>query len=148
MTEFEQLFNLDDVPPSWRHCFLDQCPRCAQCLRYQTGQRLADGDTAGLSIFPTVLRLAACPYFKQIRIVKLAYGFKPLFAEVRQKDFTPLHAELMGYIGSKTSYYRYDWGENMLTPEQQQDILSIFARYGYTDGLRFEHYRRHIDYSN
>ncbi|MDY6033294.1 MAG: DUF6078 family protein, partial [Alloprevotella sp.] len=46
-----------------------------------------------------------------------------------------------------TSYYRYQRGERLLTPEQQQWILKLFASKGYTDQLLFEHYVESYDFS-
>ena len=43
-------------------------------------------------------------------------------------------------------YYRYHHGENMLSPSQQQDILNILAKFGTTDGLRFDHYVEDWDF--
>jgi hypothetical protein len=50
-------------------------------------------------------------------------------------------------LGSHTSYYRYHRGEKLLTPEQQQWILDLFAQYGYTNELHFDSYRDMIDFS-
>ena len=37
-------------------------------------------------------------------------------------------------------YYRVHHGENMLTPEEQEEIMKILAQYGSTEGVRFDHY--------
>ena len=37
-------------------------------------------------------------------------------------------------------------GENKLSPSQQQDILNILAKFGSTDGIRFDHYVEDWDF--
>jgi hypothetical protein len=44
-------------------------------------------------------------------------------------------------------YYRYHHGENLLSPQQQEDIMNILARYGSTDGLAFDHYVTDFDFT-
>lgn len=63
------------------------------------------------------------------------------------RDERSLRNNIADYLGSKTSYYRYSRGDRKLTPEQQADILGIFAEWGYdTSDMRFEHYREAIDF--
>ena len=80
-------------------------------------------------------------------MIHAAYGFTPLFKEVKHKDYTLLRDKMKEYLGSHTTYYRYNSGEHKLTPEQQQWILDLFARYGYTENLTFEHYQDIVDFS-
>jgi hypothetical protein len=42
------------------------------------------------------------------------------------------------YLGGNGTYYRYDHGERLLTPEQQDWIINLFKQYGYTDNLEFD----------
>ena len=50
------------------------------------------------------------------------------------------------YLGGNTTYYRYHNGERLLTPEQQEWIINLFRRHGYTDELRFDEYRDLYDF--
>ena len=52
----------------------------------------------------------------------------------------------MDYLGSRGTYYRYQSGERLLTPEQQQKILQLFTAKGY-NGLSFEHYVETYDFT-
>ena len=141
------LFNFDEVPNGWQLCFCDGCPRHADCLRYVAGQQVPDSLTWGNAVYPSAYRNGNCRHFKQIRVIHAAYGFAPLFREVKQKNYTPLREKMKTYLGGHGTYYRYNRGERLLTPEQQQWILDLFARYGYKDGLAFEHYCDVIDFS-
>lgn len=140
-------FNFDEVPRSWCFCFCEGCRKHDDCLRYQTGLLVPDSMTWGEAVFPTAHKKSDCPHFKPIRIIHAAYGFAPLFSNVKQKDYTPLREKLKAYLGGHGTYYRYNRGERLLTPEQQQSILNLFASYGYTEGLSFEHYRDVMDFT-
>lgn len=70
----------------------------------------------------------------------MAWGFKKLFYDVKQRDASIIRVHLKCYLGSHSKYYRYANGIYKLTPEQQERILNIFKRYGYTQGLEFDHY--------
>lgn len=142
------LFNFDEVPPSWRFCFCSGCPKHEECLRYQLGLHVPESMTWGSAVFPTAYKNGDCRHFKQIRVIHAAYGFAPLYSEVKQKDYTPLRNQVKAYLGGHGTYYRYNRGERLLTPEQQEWILRLFARHGYTDGLQFEHYRDVLDFSD
>ena len=80
-------------------------------------------------------------------MIHAAWGFNSLFEDVKHADYTPLRETIKNYLGSHTSYYRYHRGEKLLTPEQQQWILDLFAQYGYTNELHFDSYRDMIDFS-
>ena len=141
------IFNFDEVPPSWRFCFCNECPKHDDCLRYQTGLCLPDDRTWGNAVYPTAYRNGDCQHFKQIRLIHAAYGFETLFSNVKQKDYTPLRELLKNYLGGHGTYYRYNRGERVLTPEQQEWIVRLFARHGYTEGIQFDHYRDMLDFS-
>jgi len=136
-----------EVPSRWQLCFCDGCPRHSECLRYAVGQIVPSDLTWGPAIYPTAYQNGSCKHFKEVRIVRDACGFKHLFSEVKQKDDTPLREQLKKYLGGHGTYYRYDRGERLLTPEQQQWIIRLFESYGYKDNLTFEHYRNIVDFT-
>lgn len=141
-------FNFNEIPLSWRFCFCSGCPKHTDCLRYQTGLQIPPkGLTQGFAVFPTAYQHGDCPHFKKTRVIKAAYGFRSLFREVKEKDGAYLRGRIKYYLGGHGTYYRYNRGEKMLTPEQQQWILNLFAKRGYTEGLSFDHYREMLDFS-
>lgn len=147
MSKLNIPFDFSLVPPSWELCFCDGCPQHEQCLRYQAGQYVPNGLTWGPAVYPSAYRSGPCRHFKQIRTIRAAYGFDPLFREVKHKDYTPLRDRMKAYLGGHGTYYRYNRGERMLTPEQQEWILALFRRYGYDGDLHFEHYADVLDFS-
>lgn len=147
MEEKNITLSYDMVPKSWTFCFLDECPKASQCIRRQTGRAVPDDIIVGSAVFPTVLKSRQCRFYKPARIIKAAWGFTTLFKDVKKKDDTPLRRKLYDFLGSQTSYIRYSHGEKLLTPEQQDWILSLFKKYGYTDNLTFDHYKSVYDFS-
>jgi len=140
-------FNFREVPPSWRFCFCSDCPKCDDCLRFQTGKHIPESMTWGSAVFPTAYKNGACRHFKQIRFIHAAYGFSPLFSDVKQKDYTALRNRIKAYLGGHGTYYRYNRGEKLLTPEQQEWVLRLFAHYGYSENMAFENYCDVLDFS-
>lgn len=135
------------IPPSYQLCFNDSCPKATECMRYVAGQNMTADIEWGPVIYPSALKDGKCKWFKQQRVMHGAYGFKTLFAEVKQKDYTPLHDEMKKFLGGHGTYYLYHHGEKLLTPEQQQWIINLFKKHGYTENLCFDGYRDEYDFT-
>ena len=43
-------------------------------------------------------------------------------------------------------YYRVHHDENKITPKQQDDIMQILAKFGSTEGIKFNHYETDWDF--
>lgn len=132
------IFNFESVPKNYIVCFAAECPLREQCMRYQAGLVLPAGMEKGYSIFPTACRNGQCRHFAQVREVQAARGFTTIFDRVRRNDFQPMTSELMGYLGTGGTYYRYRNGERLLMPEQQEWIRQLFSRYGYDEEVTFD----------
>ena len=137
----------EDVPQMYAVCFNDQCPHHEQCIRYASGQALATVKTNGRCVYPTTLKNGQCPMFRQLRILRMAWGFRPLFNDVQKKDYARLRFSVIRYFKSQSDFWRYNRGYHKLTPEQQEEILDIFRRNGYDPANRqFQHYQEEIDF--
>ena len=137
----------DVIPPSFARCFQSDCPMADTCMRFLAGKHIQEGQVRGEAVFPTARQEGGCKMYRPTRVIRAAYGFKALFAEVKKKDDTPLRGLIKAYLGGNTMYYRYHNGERLLTPEQQEWIVSLFRRHGYTEGLCFDAYRDVYDFS-
>ena len=137
----------EQIPPSFERCFQSDCPQAATCARYLAGQHIPAGRVAGPAVYPTARQGDKCVKYKRTRIMHAAYGFKTIFAEVKKKDDTLLRNRIKAYLGGNTTYYRYHRGERLLTPEQQQWIVNLFRKYGYTENLGFDEYRDLYDFT-
>ena len=127
-------------------CFLEQCVRKNECLRYQLWVCLRQKWAEGKAVFPDAETDDACPFFAPLRTVRMAWGFNALFRDVRINDGKELRAQMREILGSKRQYYSYKLGQRKLLPEQQDEIKRLFAEYGYADA-DFDHFSYGIDLS-
>lgn len=134
-------FNFNDIQPSWALCFNDSCPHREHCMRHFAGRHLPNGRLIGPAVYPKALQDDRCQYFVEKRVVRAAWGFSQLFKDIKLKDNTQLRNSIKSYLGGHGTYYRYMKGERTLSPEQQEWILDLFRRHGYTDNLVFDHYK-------
>lgn len=130
-----------DLPSSWAFCFNENCERKDSCMRQLTTRLIPDNKKTANVVLPSHYCNNACEYYHEKRIVTVAWGFELLFTDVKAKDIAVIRKELFSLLDSRTSYYRYAKGERFLTPEQQEEVLSVFRRYGYTTNLQFDHYK-------
>lgn len=136
------------IPPTYALCYIHSCPRAHQCMRYRAMALIAPTQKAGVCILPHALdHDGHCEYYREYREIKAAYGFTELLSNVKAKDATPLRVAIKQYLGGHGSYYRYHRGERLLTPQQQEWILSQFRELGYTHSLDFDHYVTTYDFS-
>lgn len=140
-------FDSTRIPASFARCFQGDCPKAGACVRFLAGKHVPAGKLSGPAVYPTARRGDDCELYKPTRVIRAAYGFKAIFAEVKQKDDTPLRNRIKAYLGGNTTYYRYHHGEKLLTPEQQDWIINLFRRAGYTEELHFDGYRELYDFS-
>lgn len=143
----EEIFKGRQLPSMWTYCFNEHCPQHNECIRFISGKYVDDTKDAGSAVFPNACRDGRkCRLFKQARIVTFAWGFKKLFYNVRQRDAATLRLNLKAFLGSHGTYYNYANGRCKLTPEQQQGVLNIFRKKGYTENLEFDHYVEEPDF--
>lgn len=142
----KKAFEYGNVPSNITYCFTEPCPMKNKCIHYLSGLYKNEKTDRGDAIFPNALKNGNCKYFAPLRVVKMAWGFDKLFAEMKVKDAPALRAEMRDYLGSKGQYYRYKLGQLKLLPEQQAYIKQLFARYGYKD-VEFDHFSEEIDFT-
>ena len=145
----EVKFDFKKVPLSWQLCFLDDCPKKDECLRQLAVRHLTGSREFGPAVYPTMKRGDnGCRLFTAGEPKRMAYGFTTLFAEVKAKHEQGLRLAMKQYLGGHSHYYRYHHGERLLSPEQQEWIVNLFRRYGYTEGLAFDAYVSVYDFDH
>ena len=137
----EKNFDYSQLPHNWPICYVADCPRKAECMRYQVFLNTSPGRTQYPCVLPTVLKKETCPHFHPIRKVQMAYGFRNIFTNVLARDIATMRSELAAYLGGGGTYYRYRNGKRPLTPTQQAWIQKMFRRYGYTEEVFFDNYK-------
>ena len=134
----ENDFSFKQVPRGWAICYVPDCPRHDECLRYQAYLHAPEGRVYHKCILPTVLLQGDCQHFRPIEKVRMALGFRNIFIDVKARDVTKMRAELTDFLGSPATFFRYRNGTNPLNPLQQQWIRNMFRRYGYSDNVAFD----------
>ena len=132
--------NIDfrQVPRGWALCYVSECPRKSECLRYQACLQAPLIRYLGKCVMPNVLKQEECPMFRPVQKVRVAVGFRHIFDRVLAKDVAQMRAELKDFFGSRTTCYRYQIGRQPLNPRQQQWIKDLFRRHGYNDDIAFD----------
>ena len=134
-------FDFKIVPDWWPVCQNADCPQSASCLRFVACQCMPPTVTVWPCVMSATPKDDACSYFIKNEKVRLARGFKNMYAHVTSRDdIYTMRRELTSYLGSVGTYYRCKSGERLLNPEQQQWILRFFSLHGYTEGLEFDEY--------
>ena len=131
----KQAFEYGNVPSIITYCFTEPCPMKNKCIHYLSALYDKDKKDRGEAIFPNALKDGKCKYFAPLRVVKMAWGFDKLFAEIKVKDAPALRAKMREYLGKLK-----------LLPEQQEYIKQLFDSYGYHD-VEFEHFSDEIDFT-
>ena len=143
------IFDFSRVPAGYQMCFLGDCPRRDECLRYMAGQRLPERLTWGPAVYPTMKRdEQGCRFFRTSEPKHMAWGFDTIFEDVKSKHESGLRAAMKAFLGGHGTYYRYHRGEKMLTPEQQAWIIKLFQQAGYHEHLQFDHYADVYDFDH
>ena len=141
-------FDFRNVPHNWALCFLSECPKKEECLRQLAARHAPEDRNFGPAIYPNIPRGEnGCRFFTNGEPKRMAWGFNTLFAEVKSKHEQGLRIAMKNYLNGHSNYYRYHNGKRLLSPEQQQWIIDLFRRYGYTEGLTFDNYTYIYDFN-
>lgn len=143
----EKAFKEGKTPKGIVYCFLEQCEKKTECLRYQCTKCKNRAIRLDYAMFPDVLADGECRWFVPLRVVKMAWGFDSLFIDVKVRDAQSLRETMKEYLGSDSQYYRYKLGQLKLNPNQQAHIKKLFAEYGY-ENVDFDNYSTEIDFHN
>lgn len=142
------VIDIRQVPAGYIYCFNEGCPKREECLRWIAGQQIDSELTFAPTVLPSVLHMRRCPHYRKAEMQRMAWGFDKIFAEVKSKDETPLRDEIKAYLGGNGTYSRYKRGLRLLTPAQQDYIIGLFRRRGYSEGLEFDHYAVVYDFDH
>ena len=101
----------------------------------------------GPAIYPNIkIGEEGCRLFATGEPQRMAWGFETLFEEVKSKHERGLRLAMYQYLNGSSNYYRYHHGEKLLNAEQQEWIIQLFQRTGYTENLKFDHYTHVFDF--
>ncbi|NDV60317.1 DUF6078 family protein [Bacteroides sp. 519] len=139
--------NYESVPRNYAHCFNEQCVRSSQCLRHLVAQNSTSQYDIVSIINPKCIpdKTDQCPFFKNIRKVRLAWGIKHLLDDVPFKDGNSMRRQLLSHFG-KTAYYRIYRLEHGLLPKEQEYIRQLFRNHGINKEPQFEKYTEEYEF--
>ena len=78
----KKAFKYGNVPSNITYCFTEPCPMKDKCIHYLSALYKNEETDRGDAIFPNALKNGKCKYFAPLRVVKMAWGFDKLFAEM------------------------------------------------------------------
>ena len=140
--------DLRNLPKGYIFCFNSDCPLHEECLRWKVSNQMVFDELTAQVVLPHVARLGECAFFTKAELLRMAWGFDHLFAEVKRKDDGPLRDAMKRYLGGNGTYSRYKLGRRLLTPTQQEYIINLFRKRGYTENLVFDHYVMAFDFDH
>lgn len=142
-----KIFSFKEVPEGYHLCFNKECEMHGECIRFLAGEHVPAVLMGGPSVYPNASKDGHCPYFKKTRVIHGAWGFRNLFKGIPQKDAQSLKARVTNYLGGPVEAHKYQFGEEVLTPEQQQHIKEMFEEMGYTNDLVYDGFTFVYDFS-
>ena len=143
----EKRLELENIPWGYELCFNGNCAWREKCMHYQA-YLLQPGDRmSGVAVLPAAWEKGACQRFKEVKLVRKAWGFSRIYKNVPNHLMAEARRCVMNYFSRGCGpYYRYHHGDNRLSPSQQRDILDILGKYGSIDDLAFDHYTTDFDF--
>ena len=125
----------ETMPEHYLLCFNDECELAESCLHRLAVRSGRQKDEVVTVVNPIRYCGKNCRYYKENKVVTMAYGMKDSFHEVKADHIASLRNSLINHFG-RGSYYLRRNGLRGITPEEQQYIASIFRHFGYE--LKFD----------
>jgi hypothetical protein len=136
------------IPHGYALCFNEDCQLREKCLHYQAYLMKPENQLGGPAIYPDAWKSGQCQRFNEAKLVQKAWGFTHIYNNMPHYLAAEARRSVKNYFSRGCGpYYRYHHGENLLSPEQQADIMAILSKYGPTDGIRFDHYETDFDFT-
>ena len=137
----EKELKAKDIPMGYPLCFNSECGNKDRCMHYQAWLLMPKERNSGSAVYPTAWENGQCRCFREKKLVKKAWGFSRLYDNVPQRRKAEARECVHALVGGGNGpYYRVHHGENMLSPQKQEEILAVLARFGSVEGIEFDHY--------
>lgn len=125
--------NIDfsSMPKGYKLCFNDKCLLAQKCLRHIAIEQIKDSAEVFQVINHFKFEGMSCKYFVCSENVSIAYGMKGAFENILVSDAKKIRIELIELFG-QAEFYRRKNAEKPISPDEQEQIINIFAKFGYT----------------
>jgi len=122
--------NFSQIPYNYPICLNQECSKAATCLRRLVEQSMPTDLSYWPFISPKHLAThkGDCPHYRQATKVRHAKGFTQILENLPHNQMQKVVSNLIAYFG-RTVYYRFRKGEHLLSPSEQQKVLSIILVY-------------------
>lgn len=129
------------VPHNYTLCLNRECSKAATCLRQLVEQEVMDSTKYLVIINPKhqATLTGECPYYRSSAKVRFAKGFMNMLNTLPRNQTERAISAIIKRFSQRT-YYRIRKGERLLSPSEQQKILTIFSKCGATETLKFDTY--------
>ena len=127
--------NVKDIPSGYALCFNCDCAEKDKCLHYQAKLLKADNCYKGQAVYPVAWQDGK------------AWGFSQLYRNIPSYMRAEARRSVSSLFGSGNGqYYRAHHGEIMISPKRQEEIMEVLAKFGSTEGIKFDHYVKVWDF--
>ena len=127
----EETFDYSEVPYAFGLCAAEDCSHADTCLR-----QIAYNHAPASVVFPPTLNLKAlkdatgeCKYYLKNEKVRYAKGFVRTITALTVGVASTFRSRLVAQWGFK-KYYQKRKGEKMLSPAEQQMIITLAKKLG------------------
>ena len=129
-----------DIPSGYALCFNSDCEKKENCMHYQA-QLVADVRDKGAAVYPAAWKDGQCRCYSEKKLVQNAWGFSQLYRNIPSYMRAEARRSVSSLFGSGNGpYYRAHHGEIMISPKRQKEIMEVLAKFGSTEGVKFDHY--------
>ena len=132
--------HIDSNPPEhYLFCANDNCEKADNCLRRLAEKYGLSKDAIMQMVNPQLCCGNSCRYYREKKIVRMAYGMKQLYEKVLAKDIASMRYAVNSHFGNG-SYYKRRNGKQPITPKEQLFVDKVFKVHGYAEGAVFDRY--------
>ncbi|MDH6306496.1 hypothetical protein M2459_003248 [Parabacteroides sp. PF5-5] len=123
--------NYQQAPYSYLRCLQAQCPRAAECLRFQAASHASVKTTSFFVVNPIYIagKEKECPHFQEDRLECFALGITQLYDAIPYVKVLKIRRMLQFYL-HRSTYYRIKTKKRYIHPEEQSLIRDIFRKEG------------------
>ena len=142
-------FNYQSVHYVFADCFICQCVHREECLHHLAAENSTSQYPTLSIINPNRIPAdtTGCPYFREARKQRVAWGIRHLLDNVPHKYAAPMRNLFINHFG-KTTYYRFYRQEQGLFPKAQAYIRQVFKQNGIAEEPEFERFSEEYSYNN
>ena len=129
---------IEEIPFGYASCYATdkECAKAVHCLRRQVArlyQLQPEPPTTNYCVTPAyVAQLAkgeACREFRSDAPMRYARGMRRLFDHIPKAQYHSVRYDVMNVFSSERAFYYAQKGDQLISPEQQAEITTIFNEY-------------------